>query len=299
MHMLKIVERTKLWFGISLALLAIGAIFLILNKGLNKGVDFSGGTVVRIELGEASKTANKADIDEIINKYSTGTPSRTVNDTQIEIQSNVLDNKKANDLFREIKQKYSLKDTALVDVKHIDASIGRETTRNAVIALLVAGLFMVIYIRLRFKDVKFGLAAIIALLHDVLITMSLYAVLRISINASFIAAILTIVGYSINDTIVIFDRIRENSRKLRGKTVAEIADISVNQSLKRSIKTSVTTLLTITAVYIFVPSVRDFSLPIIAGIIAGTYSSIFIASPLWVIFNNIGKKKRWLLYKSV
>jgi|BioPla2DNA2_1021312.scaffolds.fasta_scaffold00101_12 preprotein translocase subunit SecF len=292
MHMLKIVERTKLWFGISLALLAIGAIFLILNKGLNKGVDFSGGTVVRIELGEASKTANKADIDEIINKYSTGTPSRTVNDTQIEIQSNVLDNKKANDLFREIKQKYSLKDTALVDVKHIDASIGRETTRNAVIALLVAGLFMVIYIRLRFKDVKFGLAAIIALLHDVLITMSLYAVLRISINASFIAAILTIVGYSINDTIVIFDRIRENSRKLRGKTVAEIADISVNQSLKRSIKTSVTTLLTITAVYIFVPSVRDFSLPIIAGIIAGTYSSIFIASPLWVIFNNIGKKKK-------
>ncbi|NLP29276.1 MAG: protein translocase subunit SecF [Clostridia bacterium] len=290
--MLKIVERTKLWFGISLALLAIGAIFLILNKGLNKGVDFSGGTVVRIELGEASKTANKADIDEIINKYSTGTPSRTVNDTQIEIQSNVLDNKKANDLFREIKQKYSLKDTALVDVKHIDASIGRETTRNAVIALLVAGLFMVIYIRLRFKDVKFGLAAIIALLHDVLITMSLYAVLRISINASFIAAILTIVGYSINDTIVIFDRIRENSRKLRGKTVAEIADISVNQSLKRSIKTSVTTLLTITAVYIFVPSVRDFSLPIIAGIIAGTYSSIFIASPLWVIFNNIGKKKK-------
>lgn len=122
--------------------------------------------------------------------------------------------------------------------------------------------------------------------------MSLYAVLRISINASFIAAILTIVGYSINDTIVIFDRIRENSRKLRGKTVAEIADISVNQSLKRSIKTSVTTLLTITAVYIFVPSVRDFSLPIIAGIIAGTYSSIFIASPLWVIFNNIGKKKK-------
>lgn len=292
MHMLKIVERTKLWFGISLALLAIGAIFLILNKGLNKGVDFSGGTVVRIELGEASKTANKADIDEIINKYSTGTPSRTVNDTQIEIQSNVLDNKKANDLFREIKQKYSLKDTALVDVNHIDASIGRETTRNAVIALLVAGLFMVIYIRLRFKDVKFGLAAIIALLHDVLITMSLYAVLRISINASFIAAILTIVGYSINDTIVIFDRIRENSRKLRGKTVAEIADISVNQSLKRSINTSVTTLLTITAVYIFVPSVRDFSLPIIAGIIAGTYSSIFIASPLWVIFNNIGKKKK-------
>jgi preprotein translocase subunit SecF len=290
--MLKIVERTKLWFGISLALLAIGAIFLILNKGLNKGVDFSGGTVVRIELGEASKTANKADIDEIINKYSTGTTSRTVNDTQIEIQSNVLDNKKANDLFREIKQKYSLKDTALVDVNHIDASIGRETTRNAVIALLVAGLFMVIYIRLRFKDVKFGLAAIIALLHDVLITMSLYAVLRISINASFIAAILTIVGYSINDTIVIFDRIRENSRKLRGKTVAEIADISVNQSLKRSINTSVTTLLTITAVYIFVPSVRDFSLPIIAGIIAGTYSSIFIASPLWVIFNNIGKKKK-------
>jgi len=292
MHMLKVVEKTKLWFGISLTLIAIGLIFFILNKGLNTGVDFSGGTVVRIELGEASKTADKAEIDNIINKYSTGTPSRTVNETQIEIQSNQLDNEKATELFNEIKEKYSLDDTALVDVKHIDASIGKETTRNALVALLVAALFMLIYIRFRFKDLKFGLAAIIALIHDVLITISLYAVLRISVNASFIAAILTIVGYSINDTIVIFDRIRENSKKLRGKTVAEIADISINESMRRSINTSLTTLLTITAVYIFVPSVREFSLPIIAGVIAGTYSSIFIASPLWVIFKNISKKKK-------
>ncbi|NLZ48545.1 MAG: protein translocase subunit SecF [Clostridiales bacterium] len=290
--MLKVVEKTKLWFGISLTLIAIGLIFFILNKGLNTGVDFSGGTVVRIELGEASKTADKAEIDNIINKYSTGTPSRTVNETQIEIQSNQLDNEKATELFNEIKEKYSLDDTALVDVKHIDASIGKETTRNALVALLVAALFMLIYIRFRFKDLKFGLAAIIALIHDVLITISLYAVLRISVNASFIAAILTIVGYSINDTIVIFDRIRENSKKLRGKTVAEIADISINESMRRSINTSLTTLLTITAVYIFVPSVREFSLPIIAGVIAGTYSSIFIASPLWVIFKNISKKKK-------
>lgn len=292
MHMLKIIEKTKLWFGISLTLIAIGVIFLIVNKGLNMGVDFSGGTVVVIELGEASKTANKADIDNIIGKYSPGTLSRTVNETQIEIQSNKLDNEKANTLFKEIKEKYNLDDKALVDVKHRDKTIGDEITRKALLALIVASVFMVIYIRLRFKDIKFGLAAIIALIHDVLITLSLYSVLKISINASFIAAILTIVGYSINDTIVIFDRIRENSKKLRGKTSAEIANISINDSIKRSINTSVTTLLTIAAVYVFVPSVREFSLPIIVGVIAGTYSSIFIASPLWVLFKNMSKKKK-------
>lgn len=292
MHMLKIVEKTKLWFGISLALIAIGVIFFIVNKGLNMGVDFSGGTVVVIELGEVSKTADKADIDAIINKYSPGTPSRTVNETQIEIQSNQLDNEKANEMFKEIKEKYQLADTALVDVKHRDATIGEEIGYKALLALLVASVFMVLYIRLRFKDIKFGLAAIIALIHDVLITLSVYSVLRISVNASFVAAILTIVGYSINDTIVIFDRIRENSKKLRGKSASDIANTSVNESLKRSIYTSVTTLITIVAVYIFVPSVREFSLPIIVGILAGTYSSIFIASPLWVLFKDMSKKKK-------
>lgn len=292
MHMLKIIERTKLWFGISLALIAIGIIFMIVNKGLNEGVDFRGGTVVTIELGEASKTANKADIDEIISKYAPGTPSRTVNETQIEIQSNQLDNEKADKMFKEIKDKYNLADNALVDVKHRDATIGNEIRLKAFWALLIASVFMVVYIRFRFKDIKFGLAAIIALIHDVLITISLYALLRISVNASFIAAILTIVGYSINDTIVIFDRIRENSKKLRGKSSTEIANISINESIKRAINTSLTTLLTIVAVYVFVPSVRDFSLPIIVGIISGTYSSIFIASPLWVIFKNMKNKKK-------
>ena len=149
---------------------------------------------------------------------------------------------------------------------------------------------MLIYIGIRF-EFSFGAAAIIAVVHDVLVTIGVYGILGIPVNAPFIAAILTIVGYSINDTIVIFDRIRENSKKMRKVSVDEIANISINQTLSRSINTSLTTLFTITAVYIFVPTIREFSFPLIVGIATGAYSSIFIASPIWVML----KKRRHLL----
>ena len=147
---------------------------------------------------------------------------------------------------------------------------------------------MLIYVAIRF-EFAFGVAAILALVHDVLITISVYAIFDIPVNTPFIAAILTIVGYSINDTIVIFDRIRENVRSMRRKTPTEIANISINKTLARSINTSLTTLIIIGAVNIFVPTVREFSLPLLVGIAVGAYSSIFIAAPIWVILK--GKKK--------
>ena len=144
---------------------------------------------------------------------------------------------------------------------------------------------MLIYIAIRF-EFKSGIVALVALMHDVLITFSVYAIFDLTINSPFIAAILTIVGYSINATIVIFDRIRENEKKTRRKSHSEIANLSVNQTMKRSINTTLTTLFTIVSVYAFVPSVREFAFPIIVGIVSGGYSSVLIAPSLWVVIKG-------------
>ena len=157
--------------------------------------------------------------------------------------------------------------------------------------MAVACVAMLIYIAIRF-EFNFGLAAIIALLHDGLITLSVYAIFNIPVNSSFIAAMLTILGYSINDTIVIFDRIRENRHSMRRSTPTEIANASINKTLARSINTSLTTLIIIGAVNVFVPTVREFSFPLLIGIAGGAYSSIFIASPIWVLLQNRKPKNK-------
>ncbi|MGL5243729.1 MAG: protein translocase subunit SecF, partial [Sarcina sp.] len=158
-------------------------------------------------------------------------------------------------------------------------------------ALGIAVMFMLIYVAIRF-EVDFGIAAIVALAHDILITLSIFAIFQITVNTPFIAAILTIVGYSINDTIVIFDRIRENRKKMRSASYVEVADKSITQTMTRSINTTLTTLITIVAVYIFVPTVRDFAFPLIIGIACGAYSSIFIASPVWCFLKNRKSKHK-------
>lgn len=157
---------------------------------------------------------------------------------------------------------------------------------------MIASVAMLIYIAIRF-EIRFGVAAVLALVHDILIMLSVYAILQIPVNSSFIAAILTIVGYSINDTIVIFDRIRENLRFMKKVSYTELADVSITQTMARSINTILTTLFTITAVYfIGVSAVKELALPLIIGIISGCYSSIFIASPIWVLWKNAEKRKK-------
>lgn len=285
--MLKIIEKTKLWFGISLLIIVVGLGFLV-TKGLNFGIDFRGGTQVVIDMG---KDFEKAEIDGIVSKYANDAVTNKVENTQLEVKSNNLDSEKISSMFKEIKEKYSLEDKALVSQDEIGQSVGKELTNKAIIALLVANVAMLIYVAIRF-EFKFGLAAILALVHDILITISVYAIFNVPVNSPFIAAILTIVGYSINDTIVIFDRIRENGKTMRRVNSTELANVSITQTMSRSINTVLTTLITITAVYVFVPTVREFAFPLIIGILSGAYSSIFIASPLWVIFKNRTSKAR-------
>ncbi|MCD7778923.1 MAG: protein translocase subunit SecD [Clostridiales bacterium] len=192
-----------------------------------------------------------------------------------------------------VAQKYDLED-ADFSVTQISATISSEMTRNSILAVIISCICMLIYVSFRFRGFTTGASSIIALLHDALIVLTCYAVLRIPLSNSFIAAILTVLGYSINASIVIFDRVRENKNAHRKMNAEELVDLSVNQCIKRSIYTSLTTLFTIGALYILgVQSIKEFALPIVVGIIAGTWSSVLIAGSVWYLLSKVkfGKKK--------
>jgi preprotein translocase subunit SecF len=286
--MLKIIEKTKIWFTISAIIIIIG-LGTIATKGLEYGLDFKGGTVVQFNIG---KDFNKADIDTIVQKYDKDAQTNKVNTTYIEIKSANLSTSNISSIEKDIKAKFT--GSSLTNRESIGASIGQETRNKAMQAVVIATIAMLVYVGFRF-EFKFGLAAIISLIHDVLVMLSVYAVLRIPIDSSFIAAILTVIGYSINDTIVVFDRIRENHKYMRRTSDTELANASLTQTMARSINTVLTVLISLTAVYAYVPSIRNFSEPLLVGIISGCYSSIFIATPVWVILKNRGSKNKKVL----
>lgn len=284
--MLKIVEKKKIWFCISLAVIIIGIGFMLF-KGLNFGIDFKGGTKVILAYEDGF---NKEEADKIVKEYIVDAVTNTIGENQYEIKSSKLDSDALEKAFEDLKENESV--TEMVSEEAVGASVGSDLTKTSIIALSVAFIAMLAYIAFRF-EFRFGIAALMALMHDVLITLSIYAVFNVTINTPFIAAILTIIGYSINATIVIFDRIRENSKGLRRSNVEEVVNKSISQTMARSINTTITTLFTIGAVLLFVPSVRMFSFPITVGILTGTYSSIFIAPSLYCVIKNkfSGKKK--------
>lgn len=284
--MLKVVEKKKIWFCISAIIIVIGLITIAL-KGLNFGIDFQGGTSLVLEFSEEY---DKEKVDSIVKKYASDAVTNTVEDSKYQIKSKDFNSEQVSELIEELKKEYKMPDEAIISQDEIGASIGRELRVNSIKALSLAFIAMLIYIAIRF-ELKFGVIALIALAHDLLVTLSVFAVFGIAINTPFIAAILTIIGYSINATIVIFDRIRENL-KLSGRTSpAEVADNSITQTMGRSINTTLTTLFTIVAIYIFVPTVREFSFPIIIGIVSGLFSSVCIAPSLWVMVVERDKKK--------
>ncbi|MGL4991187.1 MAG: protein translocase subunit SecF [Sarcina sp.] len=285
--MLKIIEKSKIWFSISLILIIIGLGFMV-TKGLNFGIDFKGGTQLVVQMHEGfDKTA----ADKTVHEYSSNAVTNAVNGTQYEIKADNLDTQKIQEIVDSLQKEFNLQKNPLVSENQIGASVGKQLTNDSIIALIVAIIAVLIYITIRF-EAKYGIAAILALLHDILMTVSIYAIFQIPVNSPFIAAILTIVGYSLNDTIVIFDRIRSNVKKMRASSPEEIANTSITQTLTRSINTSLTTLVCIIAMFIFVPSIRDFTFPLALGIACGAYSSIFIASPIWCKLKHMKKKSK-------
>lgn len=279
----KIIEKKYLWFGFSLAVIIIGIAFLIF-QGFNWGIDFTGGNMLHFdihqpfELADARNILEQLDIREFEVKKGGDTQQELI------IKTTIISEDVQNKILESLKQKWP--NTELIQAETIDAVIGKEMRQQAIIALILANIGMLIYITFRF-EFKSAVAAVLALVHDILIIISFYAIFHIPVDSSFIAVVLTIVGYSINDTIVVFDRIRENLKTMRKASFTDIANLSIMQTLARSINTSFTTLITITALFLLGgETIKDFSLALIIGIASGAYSSIFIATPLWEIFRD-------------
>ena len=192
-----------------------------------------------------------------------------------------LENKERSKIVNTMKEEFNLKDESVLASEQFGPTIGKELKTNAVKSIAFAAVGMLIYIIFRFKSWKYGVSSIAGVLHDVLIMLAFYAIFGVTINNPFIAGILTVVGYSINDTIVIFDRIRENRHFYRKKPLIDVLNFSVAQTLDRSIVTSLTTIVCMIPLFIMVSaSIREFVLPLMIGVIVGTYSSIFLCSPL-------------------
>ncbi|HYE80773.1 MAG TPA: protein translocase subunit SecF [Clostridia bacterium] len=277
-------KYSKMWFGISGVVIAIGLIFILIN-GLNFGIDFTGGSSIQANIGKSFEIADIRNISDKFDKEAIVTYAGQNRDIALIKTKVALTVAQQGEVVKAFQDKFGIQQTN-IQFETIGATIGSELTRQALLALLLANVGILIYVSFRFEW-RFGVAAILALVHDVMIMLVVYSIAQIAINASFIAAILTIVGYSINDTIVVFDRIRENKRHMKKVEHNSLVNNSISETMARSINTSLTTLLTILALYILgVPAIKDFALPLVVGIISGTYSSIFIASPLWVVLDR-------------
>lgn len=294
-------SRKYLFFGISIAAILAGFIAMGVNKSslnmpLNFSLDFVGGTSTTMTLNEDMSIE---DIDAQIVPYVeeiTGDgnvqTTKVAGSNQVIIKTRTL-NVEEREKFNDVMVNQFGVDETSITAETISATVSSEMQRDAIQAILVATVLMLLYIWFRFKDIRFGASSVIALLHDVLVVLAFYAIVRVSVGNTFIACMLTIVGYSINATIVIFDRVRENLRGMKGKDeLDDMVNRSITQTLTRSIFTSLTTFFMVAALEVFgVSSIREFALPLMAGIICGTYSSICLTGALWYVFRTKFVKK--------
>ncbi|MBS4022200.1 MAG: protein translocase subunit SecF [Dethiobacter sp.] len=297
MRDINFVALRKYAFTLS-ALLIIVGIISMMTVGLNLGIDFTGGTLIHYNIGQEFTVG---EVREVLAPF--GLDGATVQKVGFEgmgesrqqevlIRTPALSPQEQDDIFTAFQQRFNLSDSDLLRVESVGAIIGSELQRKAFWALLIASIGMVIYITFRF-EYRYALTAIAALLHDAMIVLAFFSVFRLEINSPFVAAILTIIGYSINDTIVIFDRIRENMKNRRKETMADVVNNSIKGSLTRSINTSATTLFVLVTLFAFGGvTLRPFISALLVGVLTGTYSSIFIASPLWLAWKERDNPKK-------
>jgi len=286
------IKCRKVFYIVAIVLIVIG-IGTGLIRGFNWGIDFTGGTMMQFEM---ERKVEVADVERVLDEH--GIDGTIVhageNNTQIIIRTTPsLENEERNILFEDIYTTFDIDENNLLAVEQFSASVGDLLKMNALKALMIATVGMLIYIVIRFEW-KFGVAAIAALLHDVLIMIAFYGLFYIPINNPFIAAILTIIGYSINDTIVVFDRIRENLKIMKKNKMDELVDKSINQTIVRSLMTSVTTVIAIVPLLVLGgESIREFVMPLMVGIVAGAISSITISNPVYYEIERIVNRPKY------
>lgn len=294
-------SKKNICFVISAVLILGGLAVMGVNgskgKGaLNYSLEFQGGTSITIPMNEALSIQEidetvKPVVSEVIGSNEIQA-QKVDGSNDVIVKTRALDLETREALCQELVEKFGV-DENQIAIENIGAAISSEMRSDAITAVLLAALFMLLYIWFRFKDIRFATSAVAALLHDVLVVLAFYAVARLSVGSNFIACMLTIVGYSINATIVIFDRIRENLATAGRKAdLQELVNRSITQTLSRSVNTSVTTFITVAVLYILgVASIREFALPLMVGIVCGAYSSVCITGALWYVMKmKMGKK---------
>ena len=298
---LRILSRQKVFFVLSVVVILAGFVVMGINQGagksaLNYSLEFVGGTSTTLTLNE-DMPIEKIDSDivpliENITGDGNVQTTKVAGSNQIIIKTRTLNVEEREAFTNVMVTNFGVEESSIT-AETISATVSSEMKSDAVIAIVAAAVCMLVYIWFRFKDIRFGASAVIALLHDILVVLAFYAAVRVPVGNTFIACMLTIVGYSINATIVIFDRIRENMREMgRKEDLEEVVNRSISQTLSRSVFTSLTTFFMVASLEVFgVSSIREFALPLMAGIICGTYSSICLAGSLWHLFRKkMGKQ---------
>lgn len=288
--------KKKICFIISAVLIIGGLAVMGMNAGGGKGalaysLEFQGGTSTTVEFNEDMTIQEiEADVVPIVSEVTGDNDIQTqkvAGTNQVIIKTKELDLAKREEMNGKLAEAFDLDETTIT-AENISGAISREVKNDAIVSVIIATICMLIYIWIRFKDVRFATSAVAALLHDVLVVLAFYAVARVSVGNTFIACMLTIVGYSINATIVIFDRIRENMADMKKKdTLEQVVNDSITQTLTRSIYTSLTTFVMVAVLYVLgVASIKEFALPLMVGIICGAYSSVCITGSLWYIMKT-------------
>jgi preprotein translocase subunit SecF len=309
--MIDIIGKRKYFFALSILLIAIGIIGYVVN-GVQLDIQFQGGTLMQIQMSD--ENYDTASVETIIGnelgkkvtaqKMQTFNPKDAADKINVLVlkvsKENTLTGEERNKVIEILRRDFGVQEGTEMNVLSVEPFIGKEMLQKGVQAALISSLLIILYVWWRFSvmsGLSAAIAAVLALLHDAAVMFSVYTVFNLPLNESFVAAILTILGYSINDTIIIYDRIRENSSLMKKSHVFELTNRSILQTISRSINTMLTTVISVATVYVFasvnnIQSLKEFTLPLIVGLLSGAYSSIFIAGPLWAIWKNSQARKK-------
>jgi len=282
------IGKRKIWYTITLVLLLISIISLFV-QGLNFGIDFQGGTLLQLDFEKTDVT--DAEIRETLAEFGLEKSSLQRTEDSFILKTPELNQEQQNNVLKAFETRVG--EFELLRSENVGPVVGNELKRVGILALVIAFALQIIYISFRF-EFRFGIAAILALIHDAIITVGLFSVMQYEVDLTFIAAILTVIGYSINNTIVIFDRIRENLKLMRKEDLATLVNTSIKQNIVRSINTTLTVTFMLVALLVLGgETTRYFSLAMLVGVISGFYSSVFIAGSLWYDFVPLvnGQKK--------
>ena len=292
----------KITYVIAVIVILIGFISMGVNasrgsRALNYSLDFTGGTAMTVVFNEEMEVPgqDEEDLKEIFQTYANTTDTqfqKVTGTNEVVIKTPILSVAERDAVKTALCETYGINEADAITEENISGTVSGEMRSDAVSSVIIATICILLYIWIRFRDMRFGASAVIALIHDILVTLMIYAVIRIPVGTTFIACMLTIVGYSINATIVIFDRIRENLKVMAGASARDIVNTSISQTLSRSINTSLTTLIMVVVLFLLgVTSIREFALPMAVGIIGGTFSSVFITGTLWCLMKGGADKK--------